>query len=669
MAIEPMERISIVAHRDLEDQVVDALARLGTVHLEQVGAEDGVSPKQLSEEEAETARQYSFDISKIEFLRGFLKRYKTEKTGFVGTLIKPKFQLTYDDFMKAGDRFDLDTVYRECFTMDRRYLSLTERKERLERELSELEYWTDLEIPMSELKGNPTSHLLTIRVAAAEVVALSGELAAGATASSLEVIGKDDSWAACLLLFSPDCGVAVASILAEHATGEVALRDLTEEPAERLEQVRREIAALDRRRESIRSRTASYGELLPGLEVLGEMLTHQRGNLVRSTEFGATKKALVLEGWVTASSRAETLERIGSVGDDLAIETRAPLEGESPPTSLSNPRWLKPFEMLVEMFGPPNRGESDPTIIVAISFMIFFGFCIADVGYGVCLAIALFLMRRYLPLGVKSKQFLIVLTYGAVWASIIGVLAGSWFGIETSKLPQPLQSMAVLEGLSKTVLAMAVVMGIGVVHMLIGVGVEFRDNWRDGNRSDALIDQGLIFLLFVGGGLTGALAAMKVVPVSVPEVVVLVAILLMIGLLGRSARSVPGKLANGLYETYGVVVGFISDTISYVRLFALGLATFMIAYVINTMSGMVLGIAPVVGVILMLLILVLGHTFNLAINLLGAFVHPLRLEFVEFFGKFYEDGGRPFKPMRVDSRTVIIDDGQSPRLRGKGGGK
>jgi V/A-type H+-transporting ATPase subunit I len=84
---------------------------------------------------------------------------------------------------------------------------------------------------------------------------------------------------------------------------------------------------------------------------------------------------------------------------------------------------------------------------------------------------------------------------------------------------------------------------------------------------------------------------------------------------------------------------------------------------------MVLGIAPVVGVILMLLILVLGHTFNLAINLLGAFVHPLRLEFVEFFGKFYEDGGRPFKPMRVDSRTVIIDDGQSPRLRGKGGGK
>jgi len=149
--------------------------------------------------------------------------------------------------------------------------------------------------------------------------------------------------------------------------------------------------------------------------------------------------------------------------------------------------------------------------------------------------------------------------------------------------------------------------------------------------------------------------------------VVLASAIGMVLLLGRSARSIPGKLVNGVYETYGTLVGFISDTISYIRLFALGLATFMIGYVINTMAGMVIGIAPVIGILLMLVILLVGHTFNVAINLLGAFVHPLRLEFVEFFGKFYEGGGKQFAPLRVDSQIVIIRDEENPVGLEKGG--
>ena len=213
-----------------------------------------------------------------------------------------------------------------------------------------------------------------------------------------------------------------------------------------------------------------------------------------------------------------------------------------------------------------------------------------------------------------------------------------------------------MDGLSKTTLAMGITIGIGLVHMLIGVGIEFRDTWKSGSRTDALIDQGLIFLLFVGGGIAAALAAVKLVPVSVPLLVAGAAILGMLLLLGRSAQSIGGKVVNGIYETYGTVVGFVSDAISYVRLFALGLATFIIAMVINTMAGLVRGIAPVIGILAMLIVLVVGHTFNIAINLLGAFVHPLRLEFVEFFGKFYDDGGREFKPLGVESKIVMIEE-------------
>jgi len=171
----------------------------------------------------------------------------------------------------------------------------------------------------------------------------------------------------------------------------------------------------------------------------------------------------------------------------------------------------------------------------------------------------------------------------------------------------------------------------------------------------------------VGGGVATALFVLKVVPLTVPLLVAMVAVGGMLLLLGRSAKSIPGKLVNGIYETYGTVIGFISDIISYVRLYALGLATFMIAYVINTMAGMVKGIAPVFGIVLMLLILLVGHTFNVAINLLGAFVHPLRLEFVEFFGKFYDDGGRDFLPLAVESKIVMISEEEGSSQPWKGG--
>jgi V/A-type H+-transporting ATPase subunit I len=265
-------------------------------------------------------------------------------------------------------------------------------------------------------------------------------------------------------------------------------------------------------------------------------------------------------------------------------------------------------------------------------------------------------MRKYLPLGKKAKDLLTILAWGAGAAIIVGVPTGGWFGIETQKLPHVLRSVAVMDGLNKTAVAMCVAIGIGLIHMLIGTGIEFRDNWRQGNRSDALIDQGLVFFLFVGGGIAVALYVAKIVPVAVPMAVAGAAIVLMLLLLGRSAKSIPGKAVNGLYETYGTVVGYVSDSISYVRLFALGLSTVIIALVVNNMAGLVYGVGPIIGIILMVLVLVVGHTFNIAINLLGAFVHPLRLEFVEFFGKFYDDGGREFKPLGIESKIVLIED-------------
>lgn len=656
MAIEPVKKITVIAHKSIQDQVVDALARIGTVHVERVVSSELLASKELTEGEVRASRHCSFGESQVEFLLGFLKKHASEKPGFLKTMIKDKYPMTVEEFFRAGESFDLELVYDECFEMARGLISLRDGKAALERERDELEYWTGLQMPLDEIKGDTIYGLMPVRVALFDLEVVLEELEEEAPESCVEEVGRRGLWASCLVLYHPLVEETVLSLLSRHRCQQVTLPGGVDEPRERLDQVKREITALERRRRETLVCVERNREHVPALEVMREYLVNQRRRIEVMTSFGVTDSTVAIEGWVAERGIGKTVERLGRVSDDIAFELTEPGEGDNPPVSITNPRWARPFEILVKLFGTPNNREYDPTLIVAISFMVFFGFCIGDVGYGACLIVAFLLMRRYLPLGKKAKDLLLVLTYGAAWAMVIGVFTGSWFGIETKQLPQALRSVAFLDPLRRTVLAMSVAMGIGLVHMLAGTLIEFRDNWRGGNRADALIDQGLIFLLFVGGGAAAALAAAKVVPKSVPLLVGGAAILGMLLLLGRSARSIPGKVLNGLYETYGTVVGFISDTISYVRLFALGLATFIIGLVINTMAGMVMGMAPVVGILLMLIILLIGHTFNVAINLLGAFVHPLRLEFVEFFGKFYDDGGREFRPLGIESKIVMIED-------------
>jgi V/A-type H+-transporting ATPase subunit I len=656
MAVEAVQRMTIIAHKSLEDAIVEALRRLYCVHVERVTDLEMLAPKELDHQELEGSRQVSLGISQVEFLLTFLKEHSGKKPGFLKTMVKDKYPMTLDEFERSGHRIDLDLLYAECSEYQRRLVEWQDQQDSLEKDAEELENWTELQLALDDIKSSPTSCLVPLRVATAEVQALRDQLEVEAPASELETMKERGAWTNCLLLYHPSVAEEVRSILKQYATQEVALPAGDDEPRDRLAQVRRELTAIKNRRERTIHRVAGLQENVPALEVFHELLVDKHQQIAVTSLFGVTRSVVQIQGWVTQNGKQRVLEAIEALADDVVADFTDPVEGDNPPVSLKNPRWARPFEMLVTMYGSPNRLEYDPTVILAISFATFFGFCIGDAGYGVVLIIVFWLLRKHLPLGQKARDLLVALTYGAGMAIVFGILTGSYFGIDTKELPTFLKKLAVLDPLGKTLLVMGVCIGIGVVHMLAGTAVEFRDNWRHGNRADALIDQGLVILLFAGGGLAGILAALHVIPAQVVYIIIFSAIALMLLLLGRSAKSIPGKIVNGLYETYGTVIGFISDAISYVRLFALGLATYIIGLVINTMAGLTRGIAPPIGIVIMVLILVVGHTFNVVINLLGAFVHPLRLEFVEFFGKFYDDGGSDFKPFGVDSKIVMITD-------------
>ncbi len=656
MAIETVKRIRVIVYQSLRDEVVDALQVAGTVHIERL-TEDGLLPAgETGEKEAREVRRCTFGISQAEFLLGFFKEYGYEKQGFFKTLIKEKYPMTREAFNRAGECVDLDMAYAECSELDRRLTAIDEEKSRLGQEVDELVDWTELQLDLDEMDGRHTYGLMPVRIASAEIKDVVMELSGEVPESTLDVVCERGDWACCIVVYHPDSLAGVESVLDRHRHEAVTLPRYPLEPAERLEQVEREMASLDRRREKLIAGARAYAEKRREIEVLREYLLNERRKTQLSSEFGETRSTVVIDGWVTESALESTVAGVRGISDEIEIELFDPTEEDNPPVSLKNGKWARPFQLLTGLYGIPHNRESDPTLIIAISFVAFFGFCIGDVGYGLLLIGAFLLMRRLLPLGQNVKDLLLVMTYGSAFAMVAGVVTGSWFGIDPEKLPPFLQSLAVLDPLRKPMPVMGLMMALGVVHMLSGTVIEFRDNLKGRKWADAFIDQGLVFLFFIGLGVGIPLMLAKVVPKSVALLVAGFPVILMLLLLGRAAKSIPGKAVGGLYETYNTVVGWVGDTISYMRLYALGLATFVIGWVVNTLAGMVQGMGPVIGILLMLIVLVVGHTFNVTINLLGAFVHPLRLEFVEFFGKFYEDGGREFSPMKVESKIVLIDE-------------
>lgn len=656
MAIEPVKKIRVIVHQSLRDEVVDALQVAGTVHIERLTEEDLLPAGESGEKEVAEVRRCTFGISKAEFLLGFFKEYGYERPGFFKTLIKEKYPMTREAFNRAGERVDLDMAYAECSELDRWLTAIDEEKSRLEQEAGELADWTELQLDLDEMDGRHTYGLMPVRIVSGEIKDVVLELSGEVPESTLDVVCERDDWACCMVVYHPDSLEGVESVLDRHRHEAVTLPSYPLEPAERLEQVEREMASLDRRREKFVAGASAYAEKRREIEVLREYLLNERRKIQLSSEFGETRSTAVIDGWVTESALEATVASVQGVSDDIEIELFDPTGEDNPPVSLKNGKWARPFQLLTGLYGIPHNREYDPTLIIAISFVVFFGFCIGDVGYGLVLIGAFLLMRRLLPLGQKVKDLLLVMTYGSAFAIVAGVITGSWFGIDPEKLPPFLQSLAVLDPLRKPIPVMGLMMALGVVHMLSGTVIEFRDNIKGRDWAAAFIDQGLVFLFLIGLGVGIPLMLAKVVPKSVALLIAGFPVILMLLLLGRAAKSIPGKAVGGLYETYNTVVGWVGDTISYMRLYALGLATFVIGWVVNTLAGMVQGTGPVIGILLMLLVLVLGHTFNVTINLLGAFVHPLRLEFVEFFGKFYEDGGHEFSPMKVESKIVLIDE-------------
>ncbi|MCE5202501.1 MAG: V-type ATP synthase subunit I [Synergistaceae bacterium] len=326
-------------------------------------------------------------------------------------------------------------------------------------------------------------------------------------------------------------------------------------------------------------------------------------------------------------------------------------EGESIPTLLKNPAWSSSIEPLTLMYGTPTYGGVDPTSLMAPFFFLFLGMCFGDAGYGLLLSgiFGYFLVKH--RLSPTLRKFFIMLAIGMGCSVIIGALTGSWFGDSITAYPflsslVPLKdAVQLLDPMNDPMTMLMISLGLGFTQVIFGLLIAFKSNWSQGERFAALADQGgwivfLFGLLLTGLGMSGVING---VLAGISKYIAILGALILVMTQGRGKTGIVGKLFSGVLSLYNVT-GYLGDVLSYSRLLALGLSSAAIGMVINLLAKLVVG-TPYIGILLAVLIFVAGHTFSIAVNLLGAFIHSLRLQYVEFFGKFYDANGKDFTPL------------------------
>ena len=334
-------------------------------------------------------------------------------------------------------------------------------------------------------------------------------------------------------------------------------------------------------------------------------------------------------------------------------------ENDVPPTVLANSKFMQPFEAVTNIYGMPKYTELDPTPFLAIFFIIFLALCLTDAGYGIVVVILTYWMLAKADL--PDTRLVKLLNYGG-WVTVIaGTLTGGWFGIDLNAyegtiLGDILLNLRVVDPIANPIAIMILSLILGIVHVWFGIFLKFYGRLKKKEIIDAWLDEGpwLYFLLSI---MLFIAAKAGVFPASMTNIFTYIlysGVILIILTQGRSQKNIFLKIPSGVLKLYDII-GYFSDTLSYSRLLALGLATGIIGLVINMIASIFLKV-PYIGWLIFLVIIIGGHLFNIAINLLGAFIHSARLQYVEFFTKFLEGGGKRFKPFKKNNfYTNIIE--------------
>lgn len=613
----PMQKLTLYALKADRDALLLALQKDGSVMLE---AEAG--SRTLPGAEAVSAQ-----LDKTGAVLQFLVQ-----NGAKNPLFPQKEKVSYPDFLKEtgeGKRLteQLDTTASKIASLESEAAALRTQAE-------SLEPWLQLDIPLEQLSFTETTHCHVGFLPDKELPAFQEGMQN--LLADWKTYGEgQDGQALVVLAYNRD-EEAVKHLLKEHDFSEAVLPKRSGTASQVQQELLQEAKEREDKIARLQQETKDTLPHKQQVELYYDQLSAAHDRLQNGGV--ETVSAFKVQGWVRKDRTQRVENVIRSVTDAYQLTFADPAEGEIPPTVLENSKLVEPYESVVELYSLPKAGSIDPDAIMAPFHFIFFGMMMSDAGYGLVLTLMLYIaLKKFKPTGF-ARQLALVIFFGGISTTIWGAMFGGWFGLEW----HPLLFVPMNEPLKM----LALCFGLGSIHLITGMLIKTKMLLRDGDVMGAVCDQISWLIMFLGFFL------MALVPGPIGKYLAWLGAGIIVLFGGRDRKGIISRLIGGLLSLYNIS-GYLSDLLSYSRIFALGLATGVIAMVINTVAQMLWSAGPV-GIVAAILVLLAGHYFNIIINVLGAFVHSSRLQYIEFFGKFYEAGGRAFLPLALRTKYTDI---------------
>ena len=648
MAIVKMKGLRLLAMRSDREALLELLQGMGCVEIDEPdqdpqtwqGLLSQLGSQTLSRPDGQALSQAREDLQAAQRALAVLKRHGDKGRG----LLAPRPRLTRQQLFDGEEQGK--QAVQQVLEADRQLAALEAQHSKLLTQRAALAPWLELNIPLDTASTQEMVVQFGTVTAGVELEQVQRAVEGASELAQLTQANVDRDVRYCLLVCHTSAQEEVLQALRDFGWFRMNLSGWTGTAKENDQRIARELEQNEQESAQAEQQLAQLTSLAEPIRQAADRASVRINREEGRSRLLDTEKTFLLEGWVPAGNWPQLESQLKNY--PCAWELRDPTEEEYPkvPVKLKNNWFTRPLSMVTEMYSLPAYNGLDPNPLMAPFFILFYGIMMADMGYGLLMMIASVVVLKKSRPRAGMHNFFALLGLCGVSTFIMGALTGGFFGDFISqllKLINPESTFVwfwptLFTPLEDTMMILVGAMALGFVQILVGMAISFVKKLRRGQVMDAIWEEVTWWVVFAGL----ALAILGVTNL----VIILGGVMVVAGPILTEKGF--GKITGIFGSLYNHVTGYFGDILSYSRLMALMLAGSVIAQVFNT-----LGAIPG-NVVIFIIISMLGNALNFALNLLGCYVHDLRLQCLEYFNKFYEDGGKPFRPMKLDTNYYDV---------------
>ena len=649
-----MKKVAVIGLDNKKNKLISDLMELGVLEITDQSdrlLEENFSGNVSKDGNEEEVAEMESRLNKIALAITTLEHYSLEKA----PLFVTRKSVKREDFeVVLENKLKIEKDIEYVLSLHDKLQKTREKINKATSELFTVSPWISYSLSLNETNTEYTKMHLGVVPSSLEIEPIIADIEEKTPNSLIQQINKDKDLIYLGVLTTNESEEKTFSILKQFGFTVITFKHTDGTPAETITMLKKTISDGEKECIEIEAEISKLSDLAYGIKCVHDNLIIEKDKELIKEKILKTKRTFYLEGWLPVIAEDSVINTLDQNGCYYVI--REPEEGEEVPVLTVNNSMVTPFESITDMYSLPDYKGIDPTKYFSFFYAMFFGIMLSDAGYGMVITITCFIILKKFDLEGMTYKMIKMFFFCGISTIFWGAMFGGWFGdfatvaaktiFNKDFVIQPIWFNPLADPTKLLIFSLL----FGVAHIFFGMGIKAYMLIRRGQWVDAICDVGAWYLVIIGLGLliAGGSISESVVPIGKYMAAAGGAILLFTG--GRKKKGI-GRIFGGLGSIYSIT-GYISDILSYSRLLALGLATGVIAQVVNTMGSLAGG--GVFGTIVLLVVFVFGHAFNMTINSLGAFVHSSRLQYIEFFGKFYEDGGEPFNPLKKETKYVKL---------------